>query len=321
MTDNKITNLDDWKKLQNDYIVRATAANGTVRAFAAYTKKMVSEAKETHHTSPVATAALGRLLTAGAMMGVMLKGDGDLLTMTIKGDGPLAGETVTANANGEVKGFVYNPDVWIPLKRAGKLDVGGAVGRGTLTVIRDQGMREPYSSQVELQTGEIADDLTYYFVTSEQVPSSVGLGVLVDTDQTVRQAGGFIIQLMPGVEDETIDKLEANLKNVNSVTDMLEKGMTPEEILESLIGNLGMEILDTLPTSFKCNCSRERVSKVLLSLGEKELQEMIDEGKPAELKCHFCEKTYTFSVEEMKTILQAAKVTRLSRHNIIDIDS
>ena len=289
-----------------DYIVRATAAQGSIRAFAAVTRGLTEEARQTHRTSPVVTAALGRLLTAGAMMGIMLKGEKDLLTLTVRGDGPVQGLTVTADCAGRVKGFPYQPEVWIPRKPNGKLDVGGAVGRGTLTVVRDQGMKEPYSSQVQLQTGEVADDLTYYFVTSEQVPSSVGLGVLVDRDQSVRQAGGFIVQLMPGAPDEVLDRLEANLGKVSSVTSLLEEGLTPEEILDRLLEGMEPEILDTRPAEFFCGCSRERVEKVLISLGKKELQEMIDDGKPAELHCHFCNRKYAFSVDELRKILDQA---------------
>ena len=289
-----------------DYIIRATAAEGSVRAFAAVTKQLTEEARKIHHTSPVITAALGRLLTAGAMMGVMLKGEKDLLTLTVRGDGPVQGITVTADAEGRVKGFPYQNEVWIPRKQNGKLDVGGAVGAGTLTVVRDQGMKEPYSSQVQLQTGEIADDLTYYFVTSEQVPSSVGLGVLVDRDQSVRQAGGFILQLMPGAPDEVISRLEDNLRNVSSVTSMLEEGLSPEQILERLLQGMNPEILERRPAQFWCGCSRERVEKVLISLGRQELETMIREGQPADLHCHFCNREYSFSIEELKELLDRA---------------
>ncbi|MGN0363645.1 MAG: Hsp33 family molecular chaperone HslO [Bilifractor sp.] len=290
-----------------DYIVRATACNGEIRAFAATTRNLVEQARQIHQTSPVCTAALGRLLTAGAMMGIMLKGEDDLMTMTIRGDGPMQGLTVTADAKGRVKGFVYNPNVWNAPKYKGKLDVGNAVGRGTLTVVRDQAFGEPYSSQVELLSGEIAEDLTNYFATSEQVPSSVGLGVLVNTDQSVKQAGGFLIQLMPGCSEETVNKLEASLKQVHSVTKLLEEGLSPEEILQRILGDMELELLDTVPTEFYCNCSRERVMKVLLSIGAKELQEMIDEGKPVELACHYCGKKYAFDTEELKILLAAAR--------------
>ncbi len=318
--ENKNTDMNSWKDSHRDMIVRATAAGGMIRAFAACTKNLVQEAKDRHGTSPVATAALGRLLTAGAMMGVTLKGDDDLLTLMVRGDGPLSGITVTADAQGRVKGYVNEPQVWIPLKYKGKLDVGGAVGHGTLTVVRDQAFGDPYSSQTELVSGEIAEDLTYYFATSEQVPSSVGLGVLVDTDQNVRQAGGFLIQLMPGFDDETIDRLEAALKGISSVTDMLEEGLSPEGILERILGGMDLEITDRIPTEFYCNCSRERTSRVLLSLGSKELKELIDEGKPIDLECHFCGKKYTFTVEEMEQMLAAARLQQLNNIHVIDPD-
>ena len=292
-----------------DYIVRATAGDGQVRAFAATTGNLVEEARRRHNTSPVATAALGRLLTAGAMMGSMMKNDTDVLTLQIKGDGPLGGITVTADAKANVKGFVENPDAMLPPKN-GKLDVGGAVGIGLLNMIKDMGMKEPYVGQTILQTSEIAEDLTSYFVTSEQVPSSVGLGVLVNTDQSVEQAGGFIIQLMPGYTDETVNRLEENLKKIHSVTKLLEDGLSPEEILQTILADMDLELLDTVPTEFYCNCSRERVTKVLLSIGEKDLQEMIDEGKPVELACHFCGKKYSFSVDELKILLAAAKARK-----------
>lgn len=308
--DGKVTDMTEWKKDHMDYIVRATACGGQIRAFAATTRSLVEQAREIHQTSPVCTAALGRLMTAGAMMGIMLKGEDDLMTMTIRGDGPMQGLTVTADARGRVKGFVYNPNVWNAPKYKGKLDVGNAIGRGTLTVVRDQAFGEPYSSQVELVSGEIAEDLTSYFVTSEQVPSSVGLGVLVNTDQSVEQAGGFIIQLMPGYTDETVNRLEENLKNIHSVTKLLEDGLSPEEILQTILADMDLELLDTVPAEFYCNCSRERVTKVLLSIGDKDLQEMIDEGKPVELACHFCGKKYSFSVDELKILLAAARARK-----------
>lgn len=230
-----------------DYIVRATAANGQVRVFAATTREVVETAREHHNTSPVATAALGRLLTAGAMMGSMMKNDTDMLTIQIRGDGPLGGITVTADSHANVKGYVNNPDVVLPPKN-GKLDVGGAVGIGLIQVIKDLGLKEPYSGQTILVTSEIAEDLTYYFANSEQVPSSVGLGVLMEKDNTVKCAGGFIIQMMPFATDETISQIEENLKHVTSVTNLLEQGYTPEQLLETLLGNVGLEITDTIPT-------------------------------------------------------------------------
>ena len=289
-----------------DYIVRATAAGGQVRAFAATTKGLVEEAKERHNMSPIATVALGRLLTGGAMMGTMMKNDADILTVQIKGNGPIGSMTVTANPKGEVKGFVGNPQVMLPLKD-GKLDIADAVGIGVLSVIKDIGLKEPYVGDTILITSEIADDLTYYFATSEQVPSSVGLGVLMNKDNTVREAGGFIIQLMPNASDEFIDQLENRIKEIKSVTEMLEHGMTPEEILEHIFEGMDLQILDTIPTEFYCNCSKERVSAAVISVGKQELQKMIDDGEPIEVNCHFCNSHYKFSIDELKDMLEKAK--------------
>ena len=291
----------------NDYIIRATAANDQIRAFAAVTTQMVETAREHHNTSPVATAALGRLLTAGAMMGSMMKGEKDVLTLQIKAGGPLQGITVTADSQGNVKGYVGNPDVCIPANSKGKLDVAGAVGPGFLNVIKDMGLKEPYSGQVMLQTCEIAEDLTYYFATSEQVPSAVGLGVLMNKNNTVRQAGGFIVQLMPFAEEEVISRLEQNVQKINSVTSLLEEGHTPESLLEKVLEGFDMQINEKTDTRFHCNCTRERVEKALISIGRKESNEMIQEGKPIEMNCHFCNTNYTFTVEEMKEILRKCK--------------
>ena len=291
----------------NDYIIRATAANDQIRAFAAVTTQMVETAREHHNTSPVATAALGRLLTAGAMMGAMMKGEKDVLTLQIKAGGPLQGITVTADSQGNVKGYVGNPDVCIPANSKGKLDVAGAVGPGFLNVIKDMGLKEPYSGQVMLQTCEIAEDLTYYFATSEQVPSADGLGVLMNKNNTVRQAGGFIVQLMPFAEEEVISRLEQNIQKINSVTSLLEEGHTPESLLEKVLEGFDMQINEKTDTRFHCNCTRERVEKALISIGRKELNEMIQEGKPIEMNCHFCNTNYTFTVEEMKEILRKCK--------------
>lgn len=289
-----------------DYIVRATAGEGQIRAFAATTQNLVEEARQRHNTSPVATAALGRLLTAGAMMGSMMKNDSDVLTIQIKGDGPIGGLTVTADVNGNVKGYVENPDVMLPPKN-GKLDVGGAIGIGLLNIIKDMGLKEPYVGQTILVTSEIAEDLTYYFANSEQVPSSVGLGVLMNKDNTVRCAGGFIVQVMPFVTDEVLTKLEENIKKISSVTSMLDEGCTPEQMLEHVLEGLDVVVTDTLPAAFQCNCSHERIEKAIISIGKKDIQEMIDEGKEVEVKCHFCNTAYTFSVEELKEILKQAK--------------
>lgn len=290
-----------------DYIVRATAADNQIRAFAITSRELVEKARQIHNTSPVATAALGRLLSAGAMMGAMMKGDDDLLTLQIRGDGPLGGITVTADSQARVKGYVHEPAVLIPANEKGKLDVSGAIGNGMLQVIKDLGLKEPYVGQTELQTGEIAEDLTYYFATSEQIPSSVGLGVLLNKDNTVRQAGGFIIQLMPFTDDKVIDALEAKLANMTSVTALLDQGLTPEQLLEELLGDFGLTVNDTIPAEFYCNCSKERVEKAIISIGSKEIREMIQEGKPVEVKCHFCNHAYTFNIEELKVILNRAK--------------
>ena len=286
-----------------DYIVRATAADGQIRAFAAYTKDVVEEARRRHNTSPTATVALGQLLTAGTMMGAMMKNDTDILTLQIRCDGPLGGLTVTADNQGNVKGYAVHPDVVVPVKN-GQINVADALDLGVLNVIKDMGLKEPYVGQTILETSEIAKDLTYYYMNSEQVPSSVGLGVLMNKDNTVKCAGGFIIQLMPFAEDATIDKLEENLKNVTSVTELLDHGCTPEGLLEALLGNLGIEVLDTLPTQFHCNCSKERVEKAVASVGREDLQAMIDDGEDIEVKCDFCNSTYKYTVDELKEILK-----------------
>lgn len=285
-----------------DYIVRATAAEGQIRAFAATTKETVEYARKAHNTSPVATAALGRLMTGALMMGVMMKGDKDILTLQIEGSGPIKGITVTADSHGHVKGYVGNPEVLLHANTKGKLDVAGAIGPGFLNVIMDMGLKEPYNGQVMLQTSEIAEDLTYYFATSQQVPSAVGLGVLMEHDNTVKQAGGFIVQLMPFAEAKIISKLEENVAKIHSVTGLLEEGYTPEKMLGLLLDGMNPVINDTVPASFYCNCSKERVSRALISVGKKELKSMIDDGKEIELNCHFCNTNYTFSVEEIKAL-------------------
>ncbi len=293
----------DRKTMANtDYIVRATAAGGQIRAFAATTRETVEYARKAHNTSPVATAALGRLMTGALMMGVMMKGDKDILTLQIEGSGPIKGITVTADSHGHVKGYVGNPEVLLHANAKGKLDVAGAIGPGFLNVIMDMGLKEPYNGQVMLQTSEIAEDLTYYFATSQQVPSAVGLGVLMEHDNTVKQAGGFIVQLMPFAEEKVISKLEENVAKIHSVTGLLEDGYTPEKMLELLLEGMDPVINDTVPASFYCNCSKERVSRALISVGKKELKSMIDDGKEIELNCHFCNTNYTFSVEEIKAL-------------------
>ena len=290
----------------NDYMIRATAADGQIRAFAATTRDMVENAKNAHNTSPVATAALGRLMTAAAMMGADFRGEQGLLTLRIEGSGPLGGLLVTANGHGDVKGYAFNPDVMLPPNAQGKLDVGGSLDLGVLSVIKDIGLKEPYVGQTQLVTGEIAEDLTYYFATSEQVPSSVALGVLMNKDNTVRQAGGFIIQLLPGASDEIIDKLEAKLSGISSITALLNAGKTPEEILTDILGEFGLEILSKMPVQFRCDCDRSRVEKAIISIGKKEIQDMINEGREIEVNCQFCNKHYKFSVDELGDLLKKA---------------
>ena len=290
----------------SDYMIRATAANAQIRAFACTTRDMVETARMAHNTSPVVTAALGRLLSAGAMMGSMLKNEQDILTLQVKAGGPMQGMTVTADAVGNVKGYANVPDVIIPANNKGKLDVAGAVGIGFLNVIKDLGLKEPYVGQTVLQTSEIAEDLTYYFATSEQIPSSVGLGVLMNKENTVRRAGGFIVQLMPFAEDWVIDKLEENLSKVTSVTSMLEEGKTPEQLLEVILEGLDLEVMDNTSVQFYCNCDKKRVEKALLSIGQKELEEIIADDEDIEINCHFCNKNYNYSIDEIKTLVGEA---------------
>lgn len=285
-----------------DYLVRATAADAQIRAFAVTSGDLVEEARSRHDLSPVVSAALGRLMTGACMMGSMLKGEKDILTLQISGEGPVRSMTVTADAKGNVKGYAAYPQAMMPPNAQGKLDVGGVIGKGYLTVIRDMGMKDPYSYRVELQTGEIADDLTYYFAASEQVPSSVALGVLMERNNTVKQAGGFIIQLMPFTREEVIRKLEEKLTGMKPVTTLLEEGNSPEQILELLLGDMGLEIQEKMPVRFFCGCSKERVEKVLYSLKKEDLREMIAEGKDVELHCHFCNTNYVFSVAELEKI-------------------
>lgn len=287
----------------SDYLVRATAAQGQIRAFAAITRETVEKARQAHNTSPVVTAALGRLLTGGAMMGSMMKASADLLTIKVEGDGPMRGMLVTADANGNVKGYAYEPQVLIPANEKGKLDVAGAVGIGVLSVIKDLGLKEPYVGQTILVSGEIAEDLTYYYAASEQTPSSVALGVLMNRDNTVRQAGGFILQLMPGVSDEIIDELEQKIGSISSVTSLLDRGMSPEQILEYVLGEFELIINDRMPVQFFCNCSKERVARAISSISVKDIESIIEEGKPVEVNCQFCNTNYVFEVEELKKML------------------
>ncbi len=290
--------------MEKDYIVRATAAGQQLRAFAITSRNITEKARSIHNTSPVATAALGRLLTAASMMGSMMKGEKDVLTLQIECGGPIGGLMVTSGSDGNVKGYVNNPGILLPPNPQGKLDVAGALGPGFLNVIRDTGLKESYNGQTHLVSGEIAEDLTYYYATSEQVPSSVGLGVLMDKDNTVKQAGGFIIQVMPDADDEVIDRLEKSINSIKSVTDMLESGMGPEDILEYIIKDGSVEILEKIPVQYYCNCSKDRVSRVISSLGRSGLQEMIEEGSPVEVNCHFCNSHYVFDMEDLKKLIR-----------------
>ena len=290
----------------DDYILRATAAGGLIRAFAATTKNTVQTARSLHNTTPVASAALGRLLTAGAMMGTMLKGEKDLVTLQIKGDGPIEGLLVTADSKGRVKGYPFNPNVDIPPKSPVKLDVGGAVGKGYLTVIKDLGLKEPYVGKTELVSGEIAEDLTYYYAKSEQIPTAIALGVLVDTDTSIKAAGGFIIQLMPGATLEVATMLEERITHLKYITELLDRGETPETILDAVLGDMDLEIIDKMPTEFYCDCSRDRVEKALISIGEKDLRTILEEDKKAEISCHFCNKVYNFDEADLKKLLDEA---------------
>lgn len=286
-----------------DYILRATAGEGSVRVFIANTKETVQQAFLHHKTSPVMSAALGRALTAVSIMGSMLKSDDDLVTIKIKGDGPGKGLIVTGDSKARVKGYPFNPMVDIPLKPNGKLDVQNTLGEGSLTVIKDMGLKEPYVGQIPLVSGEIAEDLTYYFAKSEQTPSAVSLGVLVDRDYSIKQAGGFIIQVMPNADENIINSLETKLATIKPFTTLLEEGNTIEDILNILLGDFGVNILDKIPVKFYCNCSKERVEKALISIGKDELETIIKEDKKATLHCHFCNKDYEFNENDLKTLL------------------
>lgn len=289
--------------LTGDYILRISAADGMIRAFFATTRETVNTAVELHQTSAVVAAALGRLLTAGAMMGLMLKNDDDLLTLNIKGDGLVGGLLVTADRNGHVKGYPQNPHADVPNKPNGKLDVSGVIGAGTLTVIKDMGFSDPYLGTIELQTGEIAEDITYYFAQSEQTPSAVSLGVLVDVDYSIRQSGGFIIQLMPGATEETIAYLERMLSGLDSMTNLYEQGHTPESLAQLLFGEIGYETLARTPVCFHCDCSQERAERVLISLGREELTRLKEEDHAASLSCQFCNRQYQFSEQELDHLI------------------
>lgn len=291
----------------NDYMVRATAANGQILAFAAVTTNTVAEARKRHHTSPVVSAALGRTMTAAAMMGWQLKGDKHTVTLQVDGNGPMQKMAVVANNRGEVKGFVQNPEVELPLNARGKLDVAKAVGIGVMSIVKDIGLKEPYTGQTHLVSSEIAEDLAYYFTASEQVPSAVALGVLVNKDTTIWTSGGFILQMMPGATDETAEKLQEIVSNFMPVTEYFAMGHTPEELLDILLSDFEYHILDKQDITFHCDCNRDRVTRALISVGEEELRDMIDAGETIEMGCHYCNEKYLYTVDEMKELLETIK--------------
>lgn len=287
-----------------DRLIRVTAGDGAIRGFFAETTDIANFAQKAHNTTPVVTAGLSRLLTATLMMGQGLKGDKDLITLTIKGDGPVMGLVCTANNKGEVKGYPYNSMVDIPTKPNGKLDVSGSIGSGYLNIIQDIGLKDPYTGTIPLVSGEIAEDITYYYAKSEQIPTSVALGCLVDVDYTVKQAGGFIVQLLPFASEEVIDKLEENLGKLKSMTQMLDSGMSLEDIAGAVFGDLGFTVNEELTdVAFKCDCSFERVEKALITIGREEIESILEEDKKAELNCHFCNTSYDFDEEKLREIL------------------
>ncbi|MDW8801281.1 Hsp33 family molecular chaperone HslO [Clostridium sp. A1-XYC3] len=291
-----------------DKLVKATASDGNIRIIAAITTELVNEAVKIHDCAPTAAAALGRMVTAGSIMGSMLKSEKDSLTLKISGGGEAKGVVVTSYADSTVKGYIGNPSVDLPANSKGKLDVGGAIGKnGNLVIIRDMGLKEPYIGQVPIYTGEIGDDLAYYFTVSEQTPSAVGLGVLVDTDLSIKAAGGFIIQMMPGANDLVADLVTYRLQEIPSVTEMIVKGMSVEDMLNYIFEDMDLKIHETMTPAYKCDCSRERVERALISIGKKDLEELYNEGKTEELKCHFCNKSYEFTSEQIGNILKGVK--------------
>ncbi len=291
-----------------DYIVNAITSNGAIRVVAADTTELCNRAQEIHKMSPTAAAALGRTLTAAAIMGSMLKSSDDSLTIQLNGGGPIGKVVAVGDGNANVKGYVGNPLVDLPLNDKGKLDVGGAIGRdGMLGIIRDLGLKEPYVGQVPLVNGEVAEDLTQYYATSEQLPTAVALGVLVDVDYTIKAAGGFILQVLPGAYDEDIDNVERTVQSISSVTEMLSNGKKPEDIVKQLLSDYEIEYFDNVPTKYMCDCSRDRTDRALISLGKDELEKIINEDGKAEITCHFCDNIYKYTKEELETLLENAK--------------
>lgn len=291
-----------------NYVLRGADKGLNVRIFAAKTTDMVEKARKIHNTTPLASAALGRSLTAGAIMGLMLKGEKDKLTLQIKGDGPIKSIVIVANSKGITKGYVSNPAVDLPLNKKGKLDVSKAVGDGKLTVIKDLNLKEPYIGKSNLVNGEIAEDLTAYFTYSEQQPSAVGLGVLVDRDYSIMASGGFILQVMPNAQDEVLSKIENNLRNVSNISKLISMGKEPEDIINMILDGLEPIVFEKKEIDYKCDCSKDRLEKALIAIGEKDLKEILEEDKKAELTCHFCNTNYIFDEQDLKDILKRVKV-------------
>jgi molecular chaperone Hsp33 len=290
-----------------DYLIKALAYNDQVRAYATRTTETISEAQKRHQTWPTASAALGRSMTAGVMLGSMLKGDAKL-TIKVEGGGPIGVILVDSNSKGEVRGYVTNPQTHFDLNDKGKLDVAKAVGtEGSLTIVKDLGLKEHFSGQVPIVSGELGEDFTYYLVTSEQIPSSVGVGVLVNPDNTILASGGFIIQLLPGTDDETITKIEERLSKMEPISKLIQRGLTPEEILEEVLGQDNVKILEKQPVVFKCQCSKERIENAIVSLGTEEIQSMINEEGQAEAQCHFCNEVYVLTREDLEELKREAK--------------
>lgn len=291
-----------------DHIVNAITSNGAIRVVAADTTELCNRAQEIHKMSPTAAAALGRTLTAAAIMGSMLKSSDDSLTVQLAGGGPIGRVVAVSDGKASVKGYVDNPLVDLPLNEKGKLDVGGAIGRdGMLSIIRDLGLKEPYVGQVPLVNGEVAEDLTSYYATSEQLPTAVALGVLVDVDYTIKAAGGFILQVLPGAYDEDIDNVEKTVQSISSVTDMLSSGKNPKDIVEQLLKDYEIEYFEDVPTAYKCDCSRDRTDRALISIGREELSKIIEEDGKAEITCHFCDNVYEYTKQQLEELLESAK--------------
>lgn len=298
-----------------DYVIHGTACDGQVLAFACQTAGIVREARERHHLSKVASAALGRAMSAAVMMGCELKAEQETISLQIQGNGPLGGVYATCDGAGHVRGYVDHPETDLPLNAKGKLDVGGAIGVGVLSIVKDMGLKEPYVGSTHLVTSEIAEDLAYYFAESEQIPSAVGLGVLVHPDGQIWTSGGFLIQLMPGASDETADKLQERVEHFPQLTKFLAEGHTPEDVLDSLLEGMDLQLMGKEEVCFQCSCSREKVRKALGSVGEKELEGFIAAGEPIEMTCHYCNEHYTFSVDEMKELLQELKKAQTTENS------